>query len=1683
MASSNNYHILVKAILDESNLQGQINKAASKIKNVKIGDAGTKTATSGFNKMNQAIDKTSQSMSDIIKKTVKWQAGTQAIDAIYNSFRSGVSAVFELDAAMTELRKVSDLTGDELTEFGDKALKVGERVARTATQVIEAATEFTKSGFNDIESLQLAEVASMFQNVADEEVNAGDAASFLISQMKAFNITAEESEHIVDAVNEVANKFAVSSGDLATAVPKVAATMAQAGNSMEQTLGLLTAGAEMMPGQASRVARGLRSITLNLQAMDDSGQQDLELLASMEKDFNKIGITLQGTDGQLKSTFDILSELAEVWDTLDQNTKNYYASLIGGKTQVDVVNSVISNFDSALGATEAGMNSFGSAARENAAYLDSIEGRMSALTAQFQRFFTEGISSDSVKNVLGLATAILEVVNSIGGLQTFLPIIISFATIFIGKQFPNGVNNLKNSFTNLLQPLKDLPTAISLAIGEFTRLKSSGVSSFSALAGSASSFFSLIGPGAIIGIGATLFSVINGVINAQEEAHEQMIQDAEQKNSELKSQRESLEKEIASYQELAEKRNDSSSDTERLKYNEEIAQVQENIVDLVGAEANGLDLVNGNLDEQLSKLGSLHEILTDNQKLQLELLMQDAETDYNESLGSMEQFYDEIATITGKTEEDIRSAFESGSDEIYDYISQTNKELQRQAKENDNFYLANNFANMSQDFLTKQEAYYDYQNQLLEASTYEQEQILSDFINERDDLFANGEIDSKESLMKLVEAIKDGTLDVGEAALEAGVDVNTYRQRLLELVEEKYGAKFANSISELRTVINAEGEEITAAATGFAKKIEEALKIEPETASLETSIEGYQKLLKNVSSGNWGVQTQELMSLFFGEDWVQQFDGDLEAAGKHVKEKWGSFFQYFQDGNFGNFADIIKNSGIDATLASVGADGSLNIDFSRLDELAAKLGVSKEMLTTIMKAYEQTGGVINYELDDMIARAEQLGLITETASGNFISLGANAQEALGMTDLQFANFKKQLQEAGYQILDLNSSTDEWLSVLEGSHIVEVVGDAKIGDLPSLVAYLKDLGFTDSQIHEVVNKLQLQAGVTFNADGSETTPEQVQSEIDKLDQEEATVYVLMDTNADEEGAKVQDFADKTNAIPSQQTKTVTFVANLQNNTPLSSSELFSNWKKDPSSVSLGQHWTGTAPSGVPKNELSWLGEKGPELVTDKKGKNAYIAGLNGAELGYLRKGDVVYNAKDTRDILSGVGNVEGLGDIDENWSAPSVPKKNTNTGTTSTKKTSSSSSNNNSSSDSDAEREQEEALRRQKENFEDALDYIQDLADKEIEALEEQKKEEQEYWDAKIEALQKQNEELDKQLELEEALENLAKAQNTRVRIYREGQGFVYESDMAAVNEAQKELDDIKREQAYEEELENLENQKEAAEEAIDAQIQYWEDYKELWEDAANSYENNQNRLIAEQLFGLNQEQENWEKRLGNLQSFVDQYNAILQQLDDNYISPGSSGSSVGTGKVSSFSGTLKSGSRGDAVKALQNALNSLGYGNLAVDGIMGSKTVAALKRFQKDSGISADGIVGTNTRNAFAAKGFASGSSYIPRNMIGRINEDGSELYIPPEQNILAPLSKGAGIVPHTLAQNLMEIGKYHPSQLLNASAVSNKDSISKNNYFNFDKLVLPNVTNAESFVSTLKNNFMSTAIQVGSFR
>lgn len=71
--------------------------------------------------------------------------------------------------------------------------------------------------------------------------------------------------------------------------------------------------------------------------------------------------------------------------------------------------------------------------------------------------------------------------------------------------------------------------------------------------------------------------------------------------------------------------------------------------------------------------------------------------------------------------------------------------------------------------------------------------------------------------------------------------------------------------------------------------------------------------------------------------------------------------------------------------------------------------------------------------------------------------------------------------------------------------------------------------------------------------------------------------------------------------------------------------------------------------------------------------------------------------------------------------------------------------------------------------------------------------------------------------------------------------------------------------------------------------------------------------------------------------------------------------------------TLRKGSRGSAVEALQATLNRLGFPCGNVDGIYGSKTAAAVRSFQGANNLTVDGIAGKQTLNALAIQ--AAGSA------------------------------------------------------------------------------------------------------------
>lgn len=290
--------------------------------------------------------------------------------------------------------------------------------------MVEAATTFRKSGFNDQDAATLAKVAAQYQNVADTAVSAEDAASSIVSQIRAFGEDADFAIHIIDSYNEVANRFSVGTNDLSKAMEIASAGMATYGNEFEQIIGLVTAGTEIMTGRSAQVARGLNTIASRIVKNQDA--------------LKAYGIQVEDTNGNLKSTYDVLAELKPKWDSMSEAERVALGDTIAGTNQYKVLAAVMQNFEHATDATTTALNSNGSAIKENAAYMESLEAKTTAVKATFQDLANRVIDDELVGAVLDLANGALSMLNNeLGATVTQVGLVSGtmFGALTILKQF------------------------------------------------------------------------------------------------------------------------------------------------------------------------------------------------------------------------------------------------------------------------------------------------------------------------------------------------------------------------------------------------------------------------------------------------------------------------------------------------------------------------------------------------------------------------------------------------------------------------------------------------------------------------------------------------------------------------------------------------------------------------------------------------------------------------------------------------------------------------------------------------------------------------------------------------------------------------------------------------------------------------------------------------------------------------------------------------------------------------------------------------------------------------------------------------------------------------------------------------------------------------------------------------
>ena len=441
----------IRNTLDQSNRQ--YNTFDNSI-NVRLNQT-TRYIQNNIQRINDDVEHANNHANNLLNTLMQYFGITRIIGAVQNSFQKMVQEVRDLDVELTEFSKVTDLSTQETEKFIDSAYRLGDTVARTGTEVVQATTLFKKMGYEIGESMKFAEDALMWTNVADGMVGVEDAATMLISTMKAFEEQGVSSTHVIDALNEVSNKYSTSSSALSENLSVVAATLATSGTSFEQMVGLMTAGIEIMPDRASKVANGLKTISQRIRQIEGDTADKLDTF------FAEKGISrFDEITGQLRGTYDILYDVSKIWGTLTENEKQFIGETMAGKNQITVLNALMMNFKTAINATETALNSAGSAAKENERVLDSIQGHIQRFQSAFEELSHHLIDSGVFKQVVDIGTFLIKVIDAIASNPLTRSGFFLLISMLGSNSILNNIERVGNRIEEIISTVRSFPSSL-----------------------------------------------------------------------------------------------------------------------------------------------------------------------------------------------------------------------------------------------------------------------------------------------------------------------------------------------------------------------------------------------------------------------------------------------------------------------------------------------------------------------------------------------------------------------------------------------------------------------------------------------------------------------------------------------------------------------------------------------------------------------------------------------------------------------------------------------------------------------------------------------------------------------------------------------------------------------------------------------------------------------------------------------------------------------------------------------------------------------------------------------------------------------------------------------------------------------------------------------------------------------
>lgn len=580
---------------------------------------------------------------------------------IADGAREAVGTVKELNDSITSLEMATGENYNTVKQMMSQYNEMGQELGSITTDIAEGADSWLRQGKSVQETNQLLKDSMVLSKVSD--LSASDSTQYLTSAMNGYKVAAEDVMSIVDKVSQVDLYSATDAGGLMEAMSRVSTTANTAGVSMDKLLGYLATTGEVTQRSMSSIGESFKTIfarmsdikAQNYELVDEDGT--VELLSDVESSLKKVGIDLRKTVTEYNSYDDVLDNLADKWSSLNQVQQNELSKAFAGVRQQEVFRTLMENYDRVKKYTKLAEDSAGTAEKKfNDNYLSSLEAKTQSLKASLESLSSSLISDDMYAGVLdgtkaivdftektqilkgtlaGLGTAggifafqkigswVGEAVKEFSNLGTAMNMLKSGSVDSSGfKDLLSLTQNLSKSQTELVLSSTALTDAQRVAIltgqGMSASEAEAAVSAMGLSTANAAATTSTLSLGtAFKGLWATLMAnplilVTAGVTaavsaySAYQQSVQESVSSAKEAGQKFSENTSSLQDNIAKVQELrSQLASVTLSESEAYQAKSDLLSIQNQLSDSYGSQAQGIDLVNGKLDEQIAKMQSL----------------------------------------------------------------------------------------------------------------------------------------------------------------------------------------------------------------------------------------------------------------------------------------------------------------------------------------------------------------------------------------------------------------------------------------------------------------------------------------------------------------------------------------------------------------------------------------------------------------------------------------------------------------------------------------------------------------------------------------------------------------------------------------------------------------------------------------------------------------------------------------------------------------------------------------------------------------------------------------------------------------------------------------------------------------------------------------------------------------------